>query len=74
MSSKSSETQMPEEPKGQLLGVLPFTVGAAVWQASCWASLKPRVKPGLPTPEQDKMQGNPTQSSSTSSHQFLKEE
>ena len=70
MSSKSSEPQMSEEPKGQLQGVLPFTVGAAAWQASSWASLKPRVTPGSPTPEQDKVQENLIQSNPIQFHQF----
>mgnify|MGYP001025983193 FL=1 len=69
-SSKSSEQQQPKEPKGQLLGGLPFTVGAAQWHASSWASLKPMVKPGLPTPEQDKVQENPIQSNPIQFHQF----
>jgi len=73
-SSKISEQKQQVEVQGHLRGGLPFTVGAAQWHASSWASLKPNVKPGLPTPVQDKMQTNPTQSSSTSTHQFLKEE
>jgi hypothetical protein len=77
-SSKSSEQSRQQEIQGHLCSGLPFTVGAAQWHASSWASLKPKVKPGLPTPVQDKMQAktqdNPTQSSSISSHQFLKEE
>ena len=70
MSSKSSEQQTPKEPKGQLLGVLPFTVGAAAWQASCWASLKPRIVPGSPTPVQDQVQDNDVQSNPIQFHQF----
>jgi hypothetical protein len=73
-SSKSSEQSKQQEIQGHLRSGLPFAVGAAQWHASSWASLKPKVKPGLPTPVQDKMQANPTQSSFISTHQFLKEE
>jgi hypothetical protein len=69
-SSKSSEQQQPKEPKGQLLGGLPFMVGAAQWHASSWASLKPIVKPGLPTPEQDKAQDKQDQSNPIQFHKF----
>ena len=55
-SRKTSGQQQQKEAKGHLEGSLPFTVGAAQWHASSWASLKPMVKPGLPTPEQDQTQ------------------
>jgi len=77
MSKTSSEIREQKQQagaQGQLRGGLPFTVEAALTHGSSWASLKPMVKTGLPTPVSDKMQANPTQSSSTSTHQFLKEE
>ena len=69
-SSKNIEQQQHEEGKGHLGSGLPFTVGAAQWHASSWASLKPMVKPGLPTPEQDTMQENPIQSNPIQFHKF----
>jgi len=73
-SSMIGEQKQQAEAQGHLRSGLPFTVSAAHTHESSWASLKPMVKTGLPTPVQDKMQANPTQSSSTSTHQFLKEE
>ncbi len=77
MSSKSKEQHKQLEPKEQLRGGLPFTVGATQWHESSWASLKPNIKTAMPTLVQGNNQTNhtnqtnQTKSISISSHQRL---
>lgn len=69
-SSTTSGQQQHKEAKGHLASGLPFTVGAAHWHVSSWASLKPLVKPGLPTPVQDQAQDQQDQSNPIQFHKF----